>query len=128
MSSITAKDIVELFKKDKEATKNLAELLTTQPDIRLAIINAIIRDVATKQDIKELRTEFRQEIEKLRNEFRQETNQIRNEVGELREKVTALEQRITKIETQVGLLIKLFIAFNIPILTALIGILLKMIF
>ena len=128
MSPITAKDIVELFKKDKEATKSLAELLITQPDIRPTIINAVIRDVATKQDLKELRTEFRQEIEKLRNEFRQETNQIRNEIKELREKVTALEQRITKIEAQVGLLTKLFIAFNIPILTALIGILLKMIF
>jgi len=97
--SLTADDIVKLFEENAKARKRLAELLVMEPDVRLAIINAVLRDVATKRDIEELR----------------------KEIGQLRE-------RVAKVEGQLGLLIKLFIAFNLPILIALIGILLKMIF
>ena len=44
---ITAEEIVELFEKDVRARKRFAELLVVEPDIRLAIINAVLRDVAT---------------------------------------------------------------------------------
>ena len=58
MGSITAEDIVALFEKDARARKRLAELLIAEPDVRLAIINAVLRDVATKEDIRELRAEI----------------------------------------------------------------------
>jgi len=108
--SLTADDIVKLFEENAKARKRLAELLVMEPDVRLAIINAVLRDVATKRDIELVREGLREEIEKLRKE-----------IGQLRE-------RVAKVEGQLGLLVKLFIAFNLPILMALIGILLKMIF
>lgn len=58
MGSITAEDIVALFEKDARARKRLAELLIAEPDVRLAVINAVLRDVATKEDIRELRAEI----------------------------------------------------------------------
>jgi len=36
----------------------LQKLLVSEPDVRLAIINAVLRDVATKSDIERIRGEF----------------------------------------------------------------------
>jgi len=66
---LTAEAIVELFRADARARKELAELLVSEPDVRLAIINAVLRDVATKSDIEQLRTEFRREIDMLAREI-----------------------------------------------------------
>jgi len=38
--------------------KRLAELLVSEPDVRLAIINAVLRDVAAKSGIEEVGDEF----------------------------------------------------------------------
>lgn len=40
-----------------------------KPDIRLAIINAVLKDVSTKRDIEELRKEMKEEIQELRKEM-----------------------------------------------------------
>jgi len=39
--------------------------LVSEPEVRLAIINAILRDVVTKHDVAELRHELKVEIEAL---------------------------------------------------------------
>ena len=57
-----AKEIVKVLKGDKEALKELTEELVQTPDVRLALINAMLRDVATKEDLKELRAEFKEEL------------------------------------------------------------------
>ncbi|MEZ0290021.1 MAG: hypothetical protein ABWJ42_02890 [Sulfolobales archaeon] len=54
ITSVTADQIVDLFERDVRARKRLAELLVAEPDVRLAIINAVLRDVATKEDIKSI--------------------------------------------------------------------------
>jgi hypothetical protein len=72
--------IIDALEKDVKSRKRLAELIVIESDIRLAIINAIIRDVATKSDIEKLRIETKEDIEKLRSEFRNELNQFRSEV------------------------------------------------
>ncbi len=155
---LTAMDIVKMFEEDSRARKRLAEILVSDESVRLAMINAVLRDVATKQDLEKLRsefkqdieklenrlrTEFRQEIEKLRNEFKQDLDRVRNELRtEFRQEISRLENRIDRVEERVGnieqrlarlegrmdLLIKVFIGFNVPILIAVIGILLKMLF
>ena len=66
MGSITAEEIVALFEKDAKARKRLAELLVAEADVRLAVINAVLRDVATKEEIRELRSELRAEIAEVR--------------------------------------------------------------
>ena len=61
---IAAERIVRLFEEDLRARRRLAELLASEPDIRLAIINAVLRDVATRQDIAELRRSLEAKIER----------------------------------------------------------------
>lgn len=53
--ALTADFVVGLFEKDVRARKRMAELLASEPDVKLAMINAILRDVATKQDVENLR-------------------------------------------------------------------------
>ena len=85
---VTADQIVELFEADERARKRLAELLVTEPDVRLAIINAVLRDVATKRDLEEVRKELKEEISKLSD------------------KVSDLVNRVGKVESQLSLLVK----------------------
>jgi hypothetical protein len=44
LSSLTADQIVDLFERDLRARKRLAELIVMEPDIRLAIINTVLRE------------------------------------------------------------------------------------
>ncbi len=50
-SGITAKNIIRLLEENAQARKRLAKPLVSKPDVRLAIINAVLSDVATKQDL-----------------------------------------------------------------------------
>jgi len=133
LADITADHIVKLFEEDVRARKRLAELLVTEPDIRLAIINAILRDVATKSDLKELEERLRNEfitrlssIENRITSLEQRINGLEQRIVGLEQRIARLEQRVAKLEGQMSLFIKLFIAFNLPILMGIIGILLKM--
>jgi hypothetical protein len=64
-----AEKLVEELEADERVRKRLAKLLVSEvvsePDARLAIINAVLRDVATKDDIAKVVGE----IEKLRKEI-----------------------------------------------------------
>jgi predicted ribosome quality control (RQC) complex YloA/Tae2 family protein len=86
--------IIDALEKDVKSRKRLAELIVIEPDIRLAIINAIIRDVATKSDIEKLRIETKEDIEKLRSEFRNEMHQFRNELNQFRSELNQLRSEV----------------------------------
>jgi septal ring factor EnvC (AmiA/AmiB activator) len=146
--------LIEELEKDPKIRRRLAELMVTDSDVRLAIINAVLADVATKSDLEKLEAATKRELEKLEERFRAELvkteerlrtdfrNEIQREVRRLEDKISALENRITalenrvnsieerlaRLEGQMDLFVKLFIAFNLPTLIAVIGILLKMIF
>ena len=135
---LTADRIVELFERDARARRRLAELLVSEPDIRLAIVNAALREVATKSDlerssselraeVEKLRSELRAEIEALRSEFRAEIKDIRDRLAGLSDRVAGLSERVSRLEGRVDLLIKAFLGFNVPLLVAVIGILIKLI-
>jgi len=134
-----AEKLIEELEKDPKIRKRLAELMVTDSEVRLAIINAVLADVATKKDLERLE-------ERLRNDFR---NEIQREVRRLEERISALERRIealenrisalenrvnsiearlARLEGQMNLFVRLFIAFNLPTLIAVIGILLRMVF
>ena len=127
-----AEKLIEELEKDPKIRKRLAELMVTDSEVRLAIINAVLADVATKKDLEKLE-------ERLRNDFR---NEIQREVRRLEERISALERRIealenrvnaiearlARLEGQMNLFVRLFIAFNLPTLIAVIGILLRMVF
>jgi transposase len=76
----------------REARKELAELPTSEPEIRLAIINAVLRDVATRGDLERLRESLESrfervatkgDIEALRSEFRREIDSLAREIDRL---------------------------------------------
>ena len=74
-----ARAIVEALKKDKKALKELAEEIVSIEDIRLAIINAVLRDVATKSDLEKLQETTRKDFEKLREETKSSLEKLREE-------------------------------------------------
>ena len=90
---ITAEEIVKLFEQDERARKRLAELMVTEPDVRLAIINAVIRDVATKRDLEELRRELKEGIDrtgdKLKTEMEKMKEELEGEIDEMRNDLKA---------------------------------------
>ena len=65
---------------DPRARRRLAELLVAEPDVRLAMINAIIADVATRRDLAELRSELKGDIDALRSEVKGDINALRSEL------------------------------------------------
>jgi phosphate uptake regulator len=98
---LTAEAIVELFRRDAKARRELAVLLVSEPEVRLAIINAVLRDVATKSDIEALRAAVKDDIkalkedverrfEELRSEFRRELDSVRREIDFLAREVDRL--------------------------------------
>jgi hypothetical protein len=98
---LTAEAIVELFRRDARARRELAVLLVSEPEVRLAIINAVLRDVATKGDIEALRAAVKDDIkalkedmerrfEELRSEFRRELDSVRREIDFLAREVDRL--------------------------------------
>jgi chromosome segregation ATPase len=138
-----AEKLIEELEKDPKIRRRLAELMVTDSDVRLAIINAVLADVATKSDLEKLEVATRRELENLRAEMKAEMEKLeerlRSEMGKLEERlerrisalesrVNSIEERLARLEGQMSLFVKLFIAFNLPILIAVIGILLRMIF
>ena len=116
-----------MFEEDVHARKRLAELLVGEPDIRLAIINAVLRDIATKSDLEKLReglrNEFRREIDRLEDRI----TRIEERLAKLEERVSVLEERVAGLDKRVDMMFKFMLMLNTPILVAVIGILLKMI-
>jgi uncharacterized protein YlxW (UPF0749 family) len=134
-----AEKLIEELEKDPKIRKRLAELMVTDSDVRLAIINAVLADVATKSDLENLRAEMKSEMEmleeRLRSEIQREVRRLEdrnsaleNSISALENRVNSIEERLTRLEGQTGLFVKLFIAFNLPTLIAVIGILSKMVF
>jgi len=94
--SLTAEAIVELFERDARARKRLAELLVSEPDVRLAIINAVLRDIATKSDIERIRAEYatKEDVKALREEIavlRGRVEKIEGDIAEVRERIAKLK-------------------------------------
>jgi len=160
-----AEKLIEELEKDPKARRRIAELMVTDSDVRLAIVNAVLADVATKRDIErleaatkrdlerleastkrelekleaatkrdlenlrvEMKTEMERLEEKLRNEIRREVGRLEERISALENRVSAIEARLARLEGQMNLFVRLFIAFNLPTLIAVIGILLRLVF
>jgi chromosome segregation ATPase len=127
-----AEKLIEELEKDPKIRRRLAELMVTDSDVRLAIINAVLADVATKSDLEKLEATTKRELENLRVEMKAEMGKLEERlerrISALESRVNSIEERLARLEGQMSLFVKLFIAFNLPILIAVIGILLRMIF
>jgi predicted aconitase len=125
--SISAGEIVKLLKSDKDALRELSAAIASEPELRLAVINAVIADVATKQDIQQIRQELKVEIAQLREETKEEIAQLRQEIGLLRQHVDSEISQLrrdmnTNFRWTVGLIIAVWGTTVIPLLMRLAGV------
>ena len=104
-----AEKLIKEFEENVKLRKRLAELLISEPDIRLALINAVIADVATKKDLSELRNELKNEIGGLRSELKSEISELRREMH-------------SNFRWTVGLIVTVWGVTVTPILLRLIGV------
>jgi len=126
-SSIGEK-LIEELEKDPKTRKRLAELMVTDSDVKLAIINAVLANVATKSDLEKLEERLRNEIQREVMRLEDRISALENRIAALENRVNSIEERLTRLEGQEDLFVKLFIASNLPTSIAVIGILLKMVF
>jgi len=125
----------------------VAEGVARNRRARLVMLQGLLKEVATKSDVEstrnelraeidKVRTELKAEIEALRKEFRADVDalrkefraeietlrsEFREEVKSLEARISSFEQRAAKLEGSISLFIKLFIAFNLPLLVSVIA-------
>jgi predicted ribosome quality control (RQC) complex YloA/Tae2 family protein len=114
--SLSAGEIVRLLKSDRDALRELAVAVASEPELRLAVINAVLADVATKQDIQQLRQELRGEIAQLRQEISQLRQHVDDEIAQLRREMN------TNFRWTVGLILGIWGTTVIPLLMKMAGI------
>ena len=112
---ITAEEIVELFEKDVRSRKRLAELLISEPDIRLTIITAVLRDVATKEDTAKIEKRI-DRIDERMNRIEEKMDKMEERMSRIEEKIAGLESRISGVERELDKIFKLMIVTILGIL------------
>jgi septal ring factor EnvC (AmiA/AmiB activator) len=112
------RQLLEELRRDEELRRAPAEELLPEAlrhrELRRAMLVALSREVATKEDVENLRRATKEDIESLGRAIKA-----------LEERVSSLEQMVARVEGQLSLLVKAFIAFNLPTLIGIIGILLR---
>jgi chromosome segregation ATPase len=129
--SLALKMIEELEENEalrKRFLKMIIPEIPKEPDVTLMLINAILGKVVTKEDLKEEISSVREEMEREVTSLKGEITSLREEIRALDSRISSLEQRVARIEGQMSFFTKIFIAFNLPILLAVIGILLRLAF
>jgi cell shape-determining protein MreC len=114
--SLSAGEIVRLLKSDRDALRELAVAVASEPELRLAVINAVLADVATKQDIQQMRQELRGEIAQLRQHVDSEISQLRQEIAQLRREMN------TNFRWTAGLILGIWGTTVIPLLMKMAGV------
>jgi phage shock protein A len=112
----TAEDIVKLFEEDVRSRKRLAELLISEPDIRLAMINAVLRDVATKDDIETLRREVLTQI----SELRDRVSRLEGAFTQLTERINDLDKRIDALDKRIDYVVRVSWVLTISVIATLV--------
>ena len=79
MQSSLAERFLEELEANKKLKIRLADIIASDPEVRLYIQNSILPDVARKEDIKELRAEMAQ--------LRVEISQLRTDIAQLRKEM-----------------------------------------
>jgi len=131
-----AEKLLEELKSDEKLREEflafVAEGVARNRRARLVMLQGLLREAATKSDVESAKNELRAEIEALRKEFRADVDALRKEFREeirrleariesLEARISSLEQRVARLEGSISLFIKLFIAFNLPLLVSVIA-------
>jgi len=107
MQSSLAERFLEELEANKKLKIRLADIIASDPEVRLYILNSILPDVARKEDIKELRNEMAQ--------LRGEISQLRTEIAQLR------KETYSNFKWTIGIILTTWGATVIPILLKLVG-------
>ena len=108
-----AERVLEEIGADRRLRMRLAELIVSEPEVRLFMLNSILPDVAKKEDIKELRNEIAQ--------LRGEMAQLRGEISQVRGEIAQLRREMySNFKWTVGIILTIWGATVIPILLRLI--------
>ncbi|MCC6003972.1 MAG: hypothetical protein LM590_06490 [Thermofilum sp.] len=131
MQTSLAEKVIEEIEANKKLKTRLAELIVSEPEVRLFMLNSILPDVAKKEDIKELRNEIAQlrgemaqlrgEISQVRGEIAQLRGEINQEIAQLRGEIAQLRREMySNFKWTVGIILTIWGATVIPILLRLI--------
>jgi polyhydroxyalkanoate synthesis regulator phasin len=82
MNELTGEEIVKRIVSDRGALKDLIYHIVSDPEMRVAVISAVLSEVATKQDVRDLRQEM--------NQLRTEIDGLRREINDLRREMRSL--------------------------------------
>ena len=114
MQSSLAERFLEELEANKKLKIRLADIIASDPEVRLHILNSILQDVARKEDIKELRNEITQ--------IRGEMAQLRGELSQLRTEIAQLRKEMySNFKWTIGIILTIWGATVIPILLKLVG-------
>jgi len=135
---LSAEEIVRLLKSDRDALRELAAAIVSEPELRLSVINAVVADMATKEDLLQLRQELKAEIAQLRQELKAEMTQLRQElkaeiaqlrqgvdgeIGQLRQEIAQLRRDMNiNFRWTMGLIIAIWGTTVIPLLMRIAGV------
>jgi uncharacterized coiled-coil DUF342 family protein len=109
MDELTGEEIVKRIVSDKGALKELVYHIVSDPEMRVAVISAVLSEVATKQDVRDLRQEMnqlRQEMNQLRAEMDARFNEVRREMNQLRTEINGLRREINDLRREMRSLIR----------------------
>jgi chromosome segregation ATPase len=109
MNELTGEEIVKRIVSDKGALKDLIYHIVSDPEMRVAVISAVLSEVATKQDVRDLRQEMnqlRQEMNQLRAEMDALFNEVRREMNQLRTEIDGLRREINDLRREMRSLIR----------------------
>jgi chromosome segregation ATPase len=109
MNELTGEEIVKRIVSDKGALKDLIYHIVSDPEMRVAVISAVLSEVATKQDVRDLRQEMnqlRQEMNQLRAEMDARFNEVRREMNQLRTEINGLRREINDLRREMRSLIR----------------------
>jgi polyhydroxyalkanoate synthesis regulator phasin len=110
--------VLEEIGADKRLKTKLAELIISEPDVKLFIINSLLPSVATKEDIKELKGEIAQ----LRVATREDIKELRSEIAQLRGEMVQLRNEMhSNFKWTIGVMLTIWGTTAITILLKLIG-------
>ena len=109
MNVLTGEEIVKRSVSDKGALKDLIYHIVSDPEMRMAVISAVLSEVATKQDVRDVRQEMnqlRQEMNQLRAEMDARFNEVRREMNQLRQEMNQLRREINDLRREMRSLIR----------------------
>ncbi|RLE99698.1 MAG: hypothetical protein DRJ63_04660, partial [Thermoprotei archaeon] len=103
------------FEEDRSALKRLVKLIVTEPELRLIIVEATLREITTKQDLEKYYQAYKQDLEKYYEMTKQDIKELEERLrNELDYKISALRNElkaeIAGLAERVDMLYKLMLA------------------